>query len=243
MAECNFDYKFDTATFDSGSGANIRLSSVLKYQENAGEVHLADDYGYDYDHIMKHGNVFVLTNTIMKINRMPMPSESLTIHTWNKNVKGFKFFRAYDWIDESGEKVIESVSAFVLVSASEHKIVRADALGFELPCESETLAGVPDPVKIKLPKEMERVGSKKILFSMLDRNEHLNNALYADFLVDFVEPEQAKGVCKAEIDYVKEASLGDVVEVYRAQEGNTVYLKGVRQSDDTIIFRGSLSFR
>ncbi len=243
MAECNFDYKFSTGTFDSGSGAAIRLSSVLKYQENAGEVHLSTDYGYDYDHIMKYGNVFVLTNTIVKINRMPMPSERLTIHTWNKNIKGFKFFRAYDWLDESGEKIVESVSAFVLVSAHEHKIVRADALGFELPCESETLSGVPDPVKIKLPNEMERVGSKKILFSMLDRNEHLNNALYADFLVDFVEPEQARSVCKAEIDFVKEASLGDIVEVYRAVVGNTVYLKGIRQSDQVLIFRGSLQYK
>ena len=192
---------------------------------------------------MEHGNVFVLTNTIIKISRMPMPSEPITIHTWNKNIKGFKFFRAYDWIDRSGEKIIESVSAFVLVSASEHKIVRADALGLTLPTESETLSFVPDPVKIKLPKEMEKVGSKKILFSMLDRNEHLNNALYADFLVDFIEPEQARRVCKAEIDYVKEASLGDTVEVYKAQEGNTIYLKGVRRRDDTLIFRGSLSFR
>ena len=159
MAECNFDYKFNTSTFDSGSGGNIRLSSVLKYQENAGEVHLSTDYGYDYEHIMEHGNVFVLTNTIIKISRMPMPSEPITIHTWNKNIKGFKFFRAYDWIDQSGEKIIESVSAFVLVSASEHKIVRADALGFTLPTESETLSCVPDPVKIKLPNEMEKVGS------------------------------------------------------------------------------------
>lgn len=236
---CNFDYKVKVGSFDTGAKQKMRLSSILKYQEQAGEIHLATDYGYDYNAILKNGVVFVLVNTESVIHRMPTFGENLTIHTWNKQLKGLKFYRSYNWIDEKGETIIESTSVFVLVSANEHKIVKPSALGFELPTEDTHENAVGNPSKTHLPKEMSAIGSKKILFSMLDTNDHLNNALYADFLVDFIQPEQALNIKRFTLDYVKEATLSQKVEVSReVDENGVIFLKGEIENDTC--FRASI---
>ena len=82
---CNYDYKIKTGTFDIGSGRKMRLSSVLKYQEQAGEEHLSEDFGLDYITLSKKGVAFVLVNAAAKIHRMPTLGETLTINTWNNS--------------------------------------------------------------------------------------------------------------------------------------------------------------
>lgn len=234
---CNYDYKIKTGTFDIGSGRKMRLSSVLKYQEQAGEEHLSEDFGLDYITLSKKGVAFVLVNAAAKIHRMPTLGETLTINTWNKQLKGLKFFRGYDWFDEKGEKIIEGVSAFVLVSIDEHKIVKPSELGIDFPEEKEHENSVGLPSKTHIPKEMTPIGSKTVLFSMLDSNEHLNNALYADLIVDFIPSEKVRNIKGFTLDYVKEAKLGDKIEMLSAEEDGKIYLQGL--NEDTC-FRASV---
>ncbi len=238
--KCNYDYKIKTGTFDIGSGGKMRLSSILKYQEQAGEVHLSDVYGLDYLTICEKGIVFVLVNSAVKIHRMPTLGENLTINTYNKQLKGLKFYRGYDWLDENGEKIIEGVSAFVLVSLDEHKIVKPSLFGMELPEERERESAVGIPSKTHIPKEMSSIGSKTVLFSMLDSNEHLNNALYADFLVDFIPKDKVADIKGFTLDYVKEATLGDKIEVLSAEQDGKIYLQGL--NDDNCCFRAGIEF-
>lgn len=235
---CDYNYKFKTGTFDIGAGRKMRLSSVLKYQEQSGELHLSDCFGLDYKTVREKGVVFVLVNSAVKIHRMPTIGEVITLNTWNRGLKGLKFFRGYDWFDESGEKIIEGVSAFVLVSEKEHKIVKPDALGISLPVDNERVSSVSNPSKTHIPKEMNAVGSKKILFSMLDSNDHLNNAFYADFLVDFIDEEYARNVKGFTLDFVKEATQGEKIEVFTKKEDDKIFIKGA--CGDNICFRASV---
>lgn len=237
---CNYDYKIKTGTFDIGSGRKMRLSSVLKYQEQAGEEHLSEVFGLDYITLSEKGVAFVLVNAAAKIHRMPTLGETLTINTWNKQLKGLKFFRGYDWFDENGEKIIEGVSAFVLVSIDEHKIVKPSELGIEFPEEKERENSVGLPSKTHIPKEMSPIGSKTVFFSMLDSNEHLNNALYADLIVDFLPIDKARNIKGFTLDYVKEAKLGDKIEMFSAEEDGKIYLQGLNK--DTCCFRASVEF-
>lgn len=236
---CSYNYKFKTASFDIGVGAKLRLSALLKYQEQAGEEHLANDFSLDYLTLAKSGVVFVLTNTAVKIHRLPTFHENITIDTWNKQTKGFKFFRGYDWYDEKGEKIIESVSAFVLVSATEHKIMRPNAFPVNLPKENRENA-VENPIKTHIPDEMSFVDSKKVLYSMLDSNNHLNNTLYADFLVDFIDSQKAGNVKGFTIDFVKEAKLDEKIEVFKAEQDGKIFIEGI--NNENCCFRASIEY-
>ena len=62
MDKSIYDYKFKVGTFDVGLGSKIRLSSILKYQMEAGERHLTDYFGLDYNTLKSQNNVFVIVN-------------------------------------------------------------------------------------------------------------------------------------------------------------------------------------
>mgnify|MGYP004473244207 FL=1 len=236
----NYKYTFKVGTFDAGPHQKMRLSSILKHQEYAGECHLTNRYSLDYETILERGVVFVLVNTDIIIHRMPTLNETVTIDTWNKELKGLKFFRGYDWFDENGKKIIEGISTFVLVDAIDHRIVKASALGTELPTDSQRKSTLENPKKIHLPKELKQTGSKKVLYSMLDSNEHLNNALYAAFLIDFIDSDKVAKIKGFSIDFVKEARLGEKIEVFENKEENEIFFKG--DVDNNTCFRGRLKF-
>lgn len=236
----NYRYTFKIGTFDAGPMRKMRLSSILKYQEYAGECHLSEEYNLDYETVREKGVIFVLVNATAKIHRMPRLGETVTIDTWNKQLKGLKFFRGYDWFDENGDKIIEGVSAFVLVDKTNHKLAKPDKLRVVLPEDSARTTSVSNPSKIHLPAELSPIGSKKVLYSMLDSNEHLNNALYADFLIDFTPENKVNEIKEFAIDFVKEAKFGEKVEVYSAVENNSIFIKGC--VNDNSCFRGKINY-
>lgn len=222
----SYDYKFRVGTFDTGPMGKIKASSVLKHQIEAGERHMDEGFGVDYNTLKDRGCVFVIVNLAVKIHRPPITDEKITLNTWSKQVKGLKFFRGYEWFDENNEKIIEGVSSFVLVSATEHKLEKPEALGVELPCDNEREIGVENPKKIRLPDGLKEVGRQKVLYSMLDANEHLNNAFYADFGVDFADKNLADNLKELSIDFVKEAVLGDEVVIKTVTENGETYMLG-----------------
>lgn len=222
----NYNYKFRVGTFDTGPLGRIKASSILKHQIEAGERHMDEEFGIDYNTLKARGCVFVIVNLAVKIHRHPITDEAITINTWSKQTKGLKFFRGYDWLDKNGEKVIEGVSSFVLVSAKEHRLEKPEALGVELPADTSRESSVENPKKIRLPAELKAVGKRTVLYSMLDANEHLNNAFYADFGVDFIEKETADNLKELSVDFVKEALLGDEVVIKTARQNGEAFMLG-----------------
>lgn len=237
MDKSVYNYKFKIGTFDVGPQSKIRLSSVLKYQMEAGERHLADYFGLDYETIKSKNTVFVVVNMNVKIHRTPKSGENVTITTWSKEVKGLKFFRAYKWFDGNGQLIIEAVSCFVLVDAKEHKLLKPDAFEYDIPQGSETIS-IENPKKLRLPKTMQEVAQREIFYSMLDSNEHLNNAFYADFAVDYINTDLSANVKEFSIDFVKEAKLGEKIIIETAQENGETFIQGIVGED--ICFRANI---
>ena len=69
--------------------------------------------------------------------------------------------------------------------------------------------------KILVPDNLEKLGERKILYSDIDGNGHMNNARYGSFVMDFLPSEyQNKSWSDFRINYNKEAVLGEMIELY-----------------------------
>ena len=64
----NYRYTFKIGTFDAGPMRKMRLSSILKYQEYAGECHLSEEYNLDYETVREKGVIFVLLKIKYSVN-------------------------------------------------------------------------------------------------------------------------------------------------------------------------------
>lgn len=241
-----YEWAIRVASYDAGPDGRLRLSNLLKLQQEAGERHLRDA-GLGYQTLYDCGVVFVLTRASGVIHRAPLFGEEVRLLTWHRNNKGTRFFRCYQFLDDSGRPLIESVSAFALVDPQAHKPLRPTV--FEemgIGQNPEHINGCPDPERLRLPDGLVPQGERRIRWSDTDVNGHLNNTNYADILCDLL-PGGMKGrrITGFSIGYQKEAREGDVLAVSATEQDGAIWMRAQRQTDDgemTPCFEAKLTY-
>lgn len=216
------------ATYDCDVNRRIKPSSVLRLQQEIGELHLAT-VGMGYKALCDMGLVFLLTRTLCTVCDAPRLEDEILLSTTSHGVKGVNFIRSYDFTAPDGRALIHSVTAFVLVDPAEHKILRptaADRFGMvHCPVMPPELPG-----RVSLPAAASAEEPRTVRFTDIDYNGHLNNTVYADIVMDYVPAELAnRPLRRFEINFSGEAKLGDKLSVTSYTEGG-VFLLGAEHA-------------
>ena len=135
-----------------------------------------------------------------------------------------------------GELLVKCASEWVLMDIETRKFVSVRELCDSWTDLSEERAFDAKPRKIA---NFEEDPAKAFVvvpsYSDIDGNGHVNNAKYANFVVDALNPGADAALRTFQIDYRREVYAGEPLSVYtEAQEGQ-VLAKGVQQ-DGTIAF-------
>ena len=210
------------ASFDTDRLDRMRLSAVLRYQQEVGERHLGPA-GLGWRDLSDHGIAFVASRWHASIRRLPQLDEEVTLTTWHRNRKGPRFFRCYEWHDADGNLLMEGVMQFALVSVTDHRLLRGDEFMALAPLPDAVRdVGCADPSRFRLTEETPR-GTYTVRWSSIDRNGHMNNTCYADLAWDLLPEEwQDKTPTDVEIYFSGESRQGDVLVNCTSQEGDNV---------------------
>ena len=192
--------------------------------------------GYDYDArgitrevLMEMGYAFLLSRVALKIHHPPRYGDILTVQTWENGAKGAHMQRVFQMKDQTGRLCVSSRSDWILVHPENHKILRPRSFVHEefIPCPVEI--DCPEPKKIVMPKtDLDVLGERKVVWSDLDGNGHLYSGKYGDIVWDFLpEDLQAKSPVEFYLNYSKEATLGQTLELSGAREENAYRMQGV----------------
>ena len=207
------------ASFDTDSADRMRLSAVLRYQQEAGEQHLGPA-GLGWRDLSDHGIAFVASRWHAAIHRLPRLEETVTLTTWHRDRKGPRFFRCYEWRDAEGNLLIEGVMQFALVSVTDHRLLRGDEFMALAPLpDAPHGVGCADPCRFRLTDRVA-AGSYEVRWSDIDRNGHMNNTRYADLTWDFLPAVwQARDPADVELYFAGESRQGDLLSVWVSLEG------------------------
>lgn len=210
------------ASYDVGANNIMRLSAVLRYQQEAGEQHLVGA-GLGWQDMLRMGMVFVTSRWHTVVHRLPAMEEQVTLTTWHRNRKGPRFFRCYEWRDGAGNLLIEGVMQFALVSVTEHRLLRGDEFMAVAPLpDSPRDVTCGDPARFPV-RNLTPVGEYRVRWSDIDRNGHLNNTHYADLMLDGLPADRLAGApVEVDLHFAGECRLGDVLTLSAAEaEGVT----------------------
>lgn len=223
----DYTWPVTIASYEADRFSRLRPSAQLRLQQEIGEKHLAAA-GLTYREFFRMGAIFVVTKLSSKTYRAPVFEEEVLLTTWPRDIKGAQLFRCYRFSSPSGEPLIDCTAAFAVVDTQSHRLMRPsiymDLCGVTNPDRRNDCA---DPGRIRLPGDLEKVGERPVLYSDIDYNGHLNNTVYADFLVDFL-PGGISGreITEFSINYEHEAVLGDTIELFARKDGDTVFFRG-----------------
>ncbi len=213
-------WRTHVSTYDVDYYQRLRLSSQLRLQQEVGELHFGEaDCGYQT--LYRHGMAFVLSRTSSVICRSPMMGEPVALRSWHRESKGARLFRCYQFLDETGAAIIESVSAFALVDVNGHALLRPSVLEQRLGIRADNrqINGCPDPKKLVIGAPLAPAGERTVVWSDIDWNGHLNNAVYADIACD-TAPGGMKGkrVTAFSVEFLKEAFYGERISLQSGEE-------------------------
>lgn len=180
---------------------------------------------------------FLLSRVQLKIHKPLYAYEDITVNTWCTEAKTYTFMRYFE-ILRDGEVVAEAMSTWALYDANAKTLVRGTDFKRDFPYDEAPDASVfPPRARIPAGTELEDVGKRKIVYSDLDFNGHMNNTKYPDMLCDHLPNMTGKWVSEISISYLKEAAYGDVLTVNIARaststEGEAYYARTLRSDGE-----------
>ena len=193
---------------------DLKISTIFKYLQQVSTNH-AELIGLGKKDTVDKGMFWVISRMKVVIHKMPKMLDTLTIKTHPGETMIFIFPRFYQIYDQNNNLCISASSSWALVDINTHKLLTKPLdNNFKMPSETR-------PEDISLPEKvtlssLEFIEERKVRYSDIDLNGHLNNTKYIDYIIDthdidFYKTHRVKEIL---INYEKEIKDQNVVHLY-----------------------------
>lgn len=211
----------------------VKPSAILFFAQEAAGGHCME-LALDWDTLAKQNLFWAVIRHRVQISRLPVAGETITVETWPMPTTRSAFPRATVAYDSQGNEVFRTVSLWVLMDTVSRAMVLPGKSGIDL---TGTLRGseLAPPSSI-LPKTLENTVTRRVGYTELDRNGHMNNTRYMDWIDDLL-PSQFHGshpVQEFTVCYLSEATEGQEIDLsWQILEGGYLQVDGRRSSPET----------
>ncbi len=219
---------------DTDASRRVRPSELLVYMQETANRHFTH-VGRDLDKERDTSRIaFILSKISLDFLEPVYAYEEIEVQTFACDSRGFSFNRGFR-ILRGGEEVARGASVWALVNIDEGKLLRADA--YDVGFENEPIVVTNAPLRIKMPRpdEFFCVGKRKIVYSDIDYNMHMNNTRYPNMLCDFMELPDIERISGMSLSYLNEAALGEEIEVLRVRTEDAYFFKTVNKEGKTLL--------
>ena len=208
----------------------VRPGAVITYLQECANLQI-EAYGPSDAEMRKRGQFFVLSRIGLSLTSPIRAYETLTSQTWSLPSRGFSFLRSHRLL-RGDEVICEATSVWALLDLESKHPLRVDTYHPNFDDEPTAPFGMPDRIRLNA-EQLSPVGHHTVRYADTDRNEHMNNTVYADMLSGFLDLH-GKYVTRLSINYFHEAPLGVTLSVFhRESEDGTHLFRTLREDGET----------
>ena len=207
----------------------LKPSMLLFYVQEVAGIH-ATSLGAGYDALIAKNLFWAILRTHVQISRLPRSGETIRLETWPMPTSRVAYPRSVVAYDETGEEVFRAISLWCLMDTESRSMVLPGKSGVMV---EGTLRGnelaVPGSLAIKT---LENTAARTVRFSDLDRNGHMNNTRYMEWIGDLLPAAFHRSHTPMELTicYHSEAMEGEALEVnYEMKEGGLFQVDAWRE--------------
>ena len=221
MAEKSvFKYTIEPESVDFTSRASVSEMFNMVLHAAGKDAHRR---GFGIDALAEHNYGWVLSRMCLELDRMPEQYEEFTLHTWISGYNRLISTRNFTLTDNNGVEFGRAVSHWCMLD-----------FDTRLPLDMNTLAKVHDGTIVDAPSpcdgpkrigtiSSEPIAERKVAYSDIDFNRHMNTMRYIDFAFDSLPieiPEKLQAI-RMDLNFMKEARYGDSLSLLREDSDNT----------------------
>ncbi len=249
MNSRTWDEVFKISSQSVNARGALGLFGLLNLIQETAWLH-ASRIGFGADQMAQDKMYWVMTRQHTQMTRWPMFGETIRIQTWLRPPEGAFVLRGFKIFDAQDKCIGHCTTSFLALEQGSGKILSVENLrpwADLIADEALTL----ETEKIPVRGEYQKLAQFAVRNSDLDINQHVNNAKYAQWILDSIpfELHKALKLNSYSVNFLAETYLGDTVGVEKSlsdssqseTQGSTVY-RGVRTSDGKNLFTARLNW-
>lgn len=228
-----FEREYFLRTSDFDCYGRLRPSGIMDLFQDVAGAH-AEELGCGFAEFAQKDMLWVLVRLKFEILSQPEVSSCVRVKTWPLAPTRAGFRREYFIEDINGKLLVKGASDWVIMHRELRKLMPAKDV-YSIKEGFITEQAFPERLSKIHDFECENEGFKiSTNFSDLDRNMHVNNIKYMDFVLNALNPAETDSIRAVQIDYRKEVLAGTTLAVQTKREGNSVLAKGIDQNGDVM---------
>ena len=222
----------------------LRIDSFFVFLQDIAAAH-ADKVNLGYNALIKHDLAWVLSWARLEITTYPGFGEEITIRTWPKRRYKLYSLRDFYVYDNNKQIISKAATAWLPINIKTRRIIDSSALPAPIDFLDEPAIDAL-PQKISAEGDKEFILNKKMRYTDIDLNRHVNNIRYIELIMDCfnkVQYEKSE-LINIEVQFVSECKYDDIIEMYKAKNTSEDcwYIEGVNKSSSKIIFQANLEW-
>mgnify|MGYP005838517873 CR=1 FL=1 len=216
-------YDFEVQSYHSDINSNISLHQLFLFLQECAWAH-AQENNFGYSFVERENALWVLSRVLIRISKFPQWEDAIQIKTWPKDPLGLFAYR--DFEVRIGEEVVARVvSSWLVLDKNTRRPRRLSDFEF-MNAEFLTQDAIKYTLeKIIISQKMECIAERKVQWSDIDVNAHVNNATYVRWVMDAISQKRQDLPKDFEINYLRELSIHQDFQVLLSENKNIVFVK------------------
>ncbi len=236
-----FERNINVGAHDIDINCNATPSAVLRFLQDTVDENMRV-CGPSYQQLMSENKSFIVSRTALEVFRPLKEYEPLTVRTWATSARTVTFPRSFE-IKSGEETVLRCQMNWALVDLESRSFIKGSDFSVESYGTGE-LIELSTPTRFRLSPDitLKKVGEKRVMYSDIDKNRHMNNTRYFDMLFDYIPKREELWMSSCQVNYISEAPYEADIEIYISdaftENDETVYyFKTVIDGKDGITAR------
>ena len=216
----------------------LKISALFRiFQKIAGDD--LDSAGLTYDALRDSGIVFVLTKMSVEFMDNIGVYDEINVITRPRGCKGAVYIRDYD-VYKGDTRVAYCSSQWVIIDFSTRKILRPSTIAerFLLKDDFDDIYPIENKKFRFKSEDLTKIDTRRIYYSQLDRNEHMNNTFYPDMVLDYLPCSFRDGLKgkKVTVHYTTEITAGEEMDIFTGISGEGFCIMAVNTATEKEVF-------
>ena len=227
-----FEKNYTIRDCDTDRFGYLSPARILFFAQDTAGGH-CDILALDYKTLAEKGLFWVVIRHRVQVSRYPKTGETITVQTWPMPTTRSAYPRSTVAYDKNGNELFRTISLWVLMDLKTRAMILPGKSGVDV-------NGVLMGSELAVPGSMALIPApnaavREVAFTDLDRNGHMNNCRYLDWVADllpsgFHEGNRAK---EFTVCYLSEAREGERLRLnWVLSDGPQLAVDGLRDELD-----------
>lgn len=210
----------------------LKPSAILYLAQEVAGDHFAL-LSMDYESLARRGLFWAVTRHRVQVTRLPSRGERVHIETWPLPTTRVAYPRSMVVYDDQGRELLRSISVWVLMDRDKRSMILPGKSGIAVP---GTLRGLElaSPAGL-VARDLADSRDRTVCFTDLDRNGHMNNTKYLDWVADLLPSafHRSHPVKEFTVCYLSESREGQELHLHWGfQEENCLQVDAYRTTEE-----------